>query len=795
MRTYLLLAVCLCTFIPTLLAQDAERPAKVNAENVKLRAQPSAKARIVATLKKGGEVSVLEQKAEWSRVRAGKNTGWLESSRLDMSASGEVPGSTPAAEAGRARFDPYVDQPVPDLAEVQPVAMNTGLDGALLLEALVTQSGAQMRSYPGSQAPVLQALPERGVVLVVERSDRWIKCEYEGLTGWVEREKLTLRGTRPTASASASAARSARIDDELHTTVERLDDEGLKKASAAAVEDERRLRASLAALDTRSQRDDGSDVAGLSASGEHFLRGLQTDASRLGTACADLEALAEHAPSESDRNAARFIADAGRRTLENYRQSVARAQSAPPSTTLLYGGNISAAIGSHTRTAVYEYKSSVPTVQASAWMNTPQYGNFRGRLDWTDDVVTTRFTRLNTGLDWRLPQGTHQWNARVNFFRYDDQIPVNTYGLIDLQAGWEQLRQQGPAWFARAMYQGKSFSETQPQDFSAVSLNAGLRTMAPYGQAFELNMLNRYQSSEDMGLNFNMVTAFALWRSESGFSIRPAYEGYMTLADSNGAFLNYHRPGLELRWSKATGITDYGARIDYRYHPDASNLTYGQASLFAGHHTRELTGTQWDALLLFQQNNGTLNPSYMQANADARHTAGTFFLGLNGVARYVLAESADSLSQHFTDLYLNPGVIITIATVRIEAGPFIGTTLFLNNKTRSIKDNLNNSARTGVSLHALASFESRVNVRAWAEYERAFHFIEDPYAGRKRSPMRLRLGAEANVVVVGSLSVFGRAQYYSLDNDTRIQIQLPGGTRDRDKIDDTLLLVGLRYAM
>jgi hypothetical protein len=196
---------------------------------------------------------------------------------------------------------------------------------------------------------------------------------------------------------------------------------------------------------------------------------------------------------------------------------------------------------------------------------------------------------------------------------------------------------------------------------------------------------------------------------------------------------------------------------------------------------------------MYQQNNGLRNPSFWQIYMDARHTADMFYVGVNAVVRYVNAEDNDSLSQHFTDLYFNPGAILEFEPVRIQIGPFVGTTLFLNNKTRSIQDNLNNSARAGLSVNALANLGAKANIRAWAEYERAFHFTEDPYVGRKRAPMRLRLGAEANVTVIGALSVFGRMQSYTIDNDTGIKINLPTGERDRDKIDDMLLLIGLRY--
>ncbi|MFZ1729746.1 MAG: SH3 domain-containing protein [Bacteroidota bacterium] len=787
LRLLLLFLLCSPLFLH---AQDAGTPARVNAKSVRLRAEANTKSKVVTTLKKGDEVSIVAVKADWSSVRIGKYSGWIMSSLLDpieVTAS-EVKSNRVPAYGGGIQL--YQDQPIPDFDAIDPVAHSPGLEGAVLVDAAVAIGGADLRAYPGSQATVLLALPEGSLVTVIDRNELWVKCESAGMTGWVERNKLTLHGTRV---FSADAARLALQKDEtLEAAVKTISDAELKEAAQTIFENERRLRSSIEALESRSQSG-GAFSLGTSSVGEYFLTGLEDDAARLGSACSRLNDLSEESGSESDRIAASNISAAGSETLQRFRETLARSRTSAPSAVLLYGGQFSFAMGSHTRTTIYDYSSSSPTLQSSAWVNTPSTGNFRARLDYSDDIVTTRFKRLNTGVDWRLPKGTHQWSARMNLYSYDDAVPTNTFSLIDFHAGWEQLAQTGPAFFARTMYQGKSFSETQPQDFTAFSINTGVRSVGELGQSYEVNLLNRYQTSDDMGLNFDMINAFGLWRNENGFSLRPAYEGYTTLADSGGAFLNYHRPGMEVRWTKATGITDYGARADYRYHPDAENLTYGQFSVFAGHREQNFIGTNWNALMMFQQNNGLRNPSFVQGNIDARHTEKVYYIGFNAVTRYVLAEDIDSLSQHYADIYFGPGAILEFEPVRIQVGPFIGTTLFLNNKTQSTQDNLNNSARVGLSINALATLGAKANIRAWLEYERAFHFTADPYVGRKREPMRLRLGAEANMTVIGALSVFGRVQSYTIDNDTGQTINLPSGIRDRDKIDDTLLLLGLRY--
>lgn len=790
LRILLLFTICfpLLTY-----AQSDGTPARVTSDGARVRAQANTKARIVMTLKKGTEVSILETSNDWCRIRAGASTGWLKASLLKIVESEDAASrSTPSIRDGNL-IPGYTESSTLDADSLAAESSTMAAQPSLALEAEVLSGGAVLHAYPSAESKTLVTLEGSTVVIIRGRDNAWLQCEYDGRTGWIEQQQLSIRGMgMRTADAPQ---RSVRNEDALLATVQKISDEQLRDQAMIVLEDERRLRASMSALESRSERNENAEAEAAAARGEHFLRGLEADALRLNTACADLARLSDHASADNDRSALRSISEQGKTTVQRYHQSVERARSAPPSSVMLFGGQISVAAGSHTRSTIYDYSSTAPNLQSSAWLNTPTIGNFRARLDYSEDIVTTQFTRLNAGVDWRKPMNTQQWSARVNLFRYDDDIITNSYGLLDLHAGWEELKQSGAAFFARATYQGKTFTEAQPQEFTAFSVNTGLRSVASQGPVYEVNLLNRYQTSDDMGLNFNMINASGLWRGETGFSLRPSYEAYLTLADSGGSFLNYHRPGLEARWTRASGITDYGARFDYRYHPDAENLTFGLASIFAGHADPGLIGTNWNAMLLYQMNNGARNPSFVQSILDARHRASSFFFGFNGTTRWVLAEESDSLSQHFADLYVNPGVVFEIARVRLEAGPFVGTTLFLNNKTQALKDNLNNSVRTGLSMHALASFGARVNVRAWVEYEKAFHFIEDPYVGRKREPTRFRLGTEASVAIMGSLSVFGRFQSYSINNDTGIMINLPTGPRSRDTIDDTLLLLGLRYHM
>ncbi|NOY05817.1 MAG: hypothetical protein GXO82_04165 [Chlorobi bacterium] len=398
-------------------------------------------------------------------------------------------------------------------------------------------------------------------------------------------------------------------------------------------------------------------------------------------------------------------------------------------------------------------------------------------------------------MDWRYPLHSQMVTARLNYFSYEDDIPVNSFHTIDAQGGWKQLGAGKLNFLVRAMYQGKSYRETGPQEYSSFTIQGGGDYRNISGTSYDFLLSNRYQTSEDMGLNFNVASANINYFPNESFSIHAQYEGYATLADTGASFLNYHRPNVELRFKKLGGITDYGVRVNYRYHPDANTLTYGQVYLFMGHKEPSTEGTNWNLVGRYQLNNGLFNPDFIQTNFDLSSITKNLYVGFNSVMRYVLSASDDSISMHFTDLNVNPGVIITFNQVRINIGPTLGATMYLYNQSPSLKDNLNNSARAGILINAMASIASWINIRAWSEYERTFQFNEDPYINRKREPTRFRIGGEINVQILRQLSLFLYAQTYSINNDTGVKIYLPSGEKDRDIIKDTNIYFGTRYSL
>ncbi len=56
--------------------------------NDKLYSQPSASARVTASVPKGASVEILTKQGGWLRVKAGKSTGWMRLLSVRAGASG-----------------------------------------------------------------------------------------------------------------------------------------------------------------------------------------------------------------------------------------------------------------------------------------------------------------------------------------------------------------------------------------------------------------------------------------------------------------------------------------------------------------------------------------------------------------------------------------------------------------------------------------------------------------------------------------------------------------------------------
>jgi Bacterial SH3 domain len=146
---------------------------------LRLRAEPSLNARILAIFEAGAGIRVLERRGDWARVR---RDGWVRSSAL--TSAGAAPNPTPATSAPPTRSAPPTDTEPAD----QP------RDGALRASRTVPLSIA-----PGARA--IGTLDTGTVVDPVARDRGWVRVRLEA---WVP-ESLFVPAD-PNYSAALTAA-------------------------------------------------------------------------------------------------------------------------------------------------------------------------------------------------------------------------------------------------------------------------------------------------------------------------------------------------------------------------------------------------------------------------------------------------------------------------------------------------------------------------------------------------------------------------------------------------------------
>lgn len=144
--------------------------------NLNLRTGASTSYRVVTTLQKGTKVSVSSTKGSWSRVAAGKKSGWVSSKYL----------ATPAAAKKPAVKKPAVKKP----AVKKPAAKKP--------TAKMTTANLNLRSGASSTYRVVKVLKKGTRVSVSSTKGSWSQVAASGKTGWVSSKYLK---NAPTAAA------------------------------------------------------------------------------------------------------------------------------------------------------------------------------------------------------------------------------------------------------------------------------------------------------------------------------------------------------------------------------------------------------------------------------------------------------------------------------------------------------------------------------------------------------------------------------------------------------------------
>jgi cell wall-associated NlpC family hydrolase len=134
----------------------------VDGEVVNLRQGPSVTADLVARVRQGQTVWVLEKRANWARVKVNNGaTGWIHRDYLKPPASTSVPaGPADFPSAGASRFR--------------------------TLTAWIDEDTCNIREGPGTSYPVKFQLRKGEKVTVTELEGQWCKIKTgEGQVGWV----------------------------------------------------------------------------------------------------------------------------------------------------------------------------------------------------------------------------------------------------------------------------------------------------------------------------------------------------------------------------------------------------------------------------------------------------------------------------------------------------------------------------------------------------------------------------------------------------------------------------------
>ncbi len=134
--------------------------AKQTSANLNLRTSASTSSRIVTTLKKGTRVSVSSTRGSWSKVAAGKKSGWVASRYLVK----------PAVAQKKAA-------PKKKAAAKKPVSK-------------ITTANLNLRSGAASKYRVVKVLKKGTKVSVTSTKGTWSKGTASGKTGWMSSKYL-----------------------------------------------------------------------------------------------------------------------------------------------------------------------------------------------------------------------------------------------------------------------------------------------------------------------------------------------------------------------------------------------------------------------------------------------------------------------------------------------------------------------------------------------------------------------------------------------------------------------------
>ena len=153
---------------------------KTNGGTLALRATASASGKVLARLKNGAKLTVLEANGDWVKVLSGSQTGYVSARYVKLNLiSFETPAPAETATPG----PDATPTPVPTPAPVAIGAATVKTNGGTLA----------LRQSAATSARVIVKMPKGAKIDLLELVDKdWVKASYKGKTGYASRRYLSI---------------------------------------------------------------------------------------------------------------------------------------------------------------------------------------------------------------------------------------------------------------------------------------------------------------------------------------------------------------------------------------------------------------------------------------------------------------------------------------------------------------------------------------------------------------------------------------------------------------------------
>jgi N-acetylmuramoyl-L-alanine amidase len=170
--------------------------AKVFADSLNVRSEPSSAASIQGAFKNGDLVTVSDERHGWLKVKGGRISGWAAGYYLKKTDSSLITVSVQAAQTG-AKSIPATKAS----ALTQTGALSTGKQTTVLAD------GLRVRGGPGVKYNVTGSVDKGERLAVLDSRDGWLLIRMtDGQTGWVSAQYMgdesKARGSVQTSAAS-----------------------------------------------------------------------------------------------------------------------------------------------------------------------------------------------------------------------------------------------------------------------------------------------------------------------------------------------------------------------------------------------------------------------------------------------------------------------------------------------------------------------------------------------------------------------------------------------------------------